>query len=170
MQTFSGRQFWPLDPDPAAIDIIDIAHALSNACRYAGHVLRFYSVAEHSVHVAMHVSKANAKWALLHDASEAYLVDVPRPVKPFLPGYYAAESLVMAAVCRRFGLPETMPAEVKDIDDRILMDEREQLMAPGVQWNLRGPAVGVVCEGWSPTEAEQAFLATFDDLFGVDGP
>lgn len=167
MQTYSGKQFWPLDPDPDAIDIVDIAHALSNACRYAGHVRRFYSVAEHSVLMAMMVSSANRKWALLHDASEAYLVDVPRPVKPFLPGYYEVEAKVMAAVCARFDLPLSMPEEVKDIDNRILVDEREQLMAPSnADWNLRGPAVGVICEGWSPVEAEHAFLAMFDSLFG----
>lgn len=143
MQTYTGKKFWPLDPDPAEIDILDIAHALSNACRYAGHVMRFYSVAEHSVLVSMHVSDPNQKWALLHDASEAYLVDMPRPVKRFLPGYQEAETRLMAAICERFGLPPEMPDEVKDIDNRILVDEREVLMAPStLDWNLSGPRVG----------------------------
>lgn len=166
MQTFTGRQFWPLDPDPAAIDIVDIAHSLALTCRYAGHVKRFYSVAEHLVLMAMHVSLPAQKWALLHDASEAYLVDVPRPVKPALTNYRVIEARVMSAVCERFGLIGDMPAEVKDADDRILVDERAALMAPcEADWNLRGPALGVHIEGWAPVEAEQAFLALFQSLF-----
>lgn len=166
MQTYTGRQFWPLDPDPAAIFIEDIAHSLSLTCRYAGHVRRFYSVAEHSVHLAMHADEPDRRWALLHDASEAYIVDVPRPLKPFLPGYREAEAAVMLAVCERFGLPLEMPAGVKDLDDRILVDERAALMAPcDVDWNLRGPAVGALIDGWAPVEAEYAFLALFDLLF-----
>lgn len=87
IQTYTGRQFWPLDPKPEEVCIEDIAHALSQQCRYAGHTIRFYSVAQHSVEIALRVPRAAALWGLLHDAAEAYLVDLPRPVKYLMPAY-----------------------------------------------------------------------------------
>ncbi len=168
MQTFRGGQFWPLDPDPAAIDIVDIAHSLSMQCRYAGHCIRYYSVAEHSVHIANHLRLIGAPvsiqmWGLLHDASEAYLVDVPRPLKPFLPGYREAERRVMAAIALRFALnPSSEPAEVKEADSRILVDEAGQNMAdPPEPWNLTGSPLGIKLEYWWPELAKEAFLQKF---------
>ena len=168
MQTFTGRAVYPLDPDPADFDIVDIAHALSMACRYAGHVRRFYSVAEHCVLMARHFSApVNRKWALLHDASEAYLVDVPRPVKPYLAGYREAENDLMQMIALRFGLDGDMPAAVKSADNRILCDERDQAMAPCVRdWNLEGPRLGVTLRFWSPEEAEREFLIAYGEIFG----
>jgi hypothetical protein len=159
MQTYTGRQFWPMDPRPDEIDILDIAHSLSMMCRYAGHVTDFYSVAEHCCHVHDAAPPEHRAWALLHDASEAYLVDVPRPVKPFLPGYKAAEARVMAAVADRFGLPLQEPPEVKDLDARILHDESAQAMRrPPVPWHLPGGPVGVTLHFWSPMTAKLEFL------------
>jgi hypothetical protein len=94
IQTYSGRQFWPLDPRVEDVHLEDIAHALSNVCRYTGHVREFYSVAEHSVHVSWSCEPEDALWGLLHDASEAYLADMARPVKQNMPVYVAAERLV----------------------------------------------------------------------------
>lgn len=169
LQTFSGRQFWPLDPDPAHVAIEDIAHALSMQCRYAGHCLRFYSVAEHSVHLARHFSydAGLAMWALLHDASEAYLVDVPRPVKPFLPGYKDAERAVQAAVCDAFGLPHEMPAVVHAADSAIIGDERANMAACIAEWSGDHSGLGVQLEYWPPEEAETEFLAAFWALMGM---
>lgn len=170
MQTYRGGQFWPLDPDPAAIDIEDIAHSLSMQCRYAGHCIRFYSVAEHSVHVANHLKRAGEPvnvqlWGLLHDASEAYLVDVPRPLKPFLPGYQEAERRVMAAIAVRFSLCPPAPPEVKETDNRILCDEAAQNMAePPESWDLIGPPLGVTLKYWWPELAKEAFLTKFRQL------
>jgi hypothetical protein len=170
MQTFRGGQFWPLDPKPAAIEIEDIAHSLSMQCRYAGHCIRFYSVAEHSVHVANHLKRAGAPvnvqlWGLLHDASEAYLVDVPRPLKPFLPGYREAERRVMAAVAERFSLGPSEPPEVKKTDNRILCDEAAQNMAePPESWDLIGPPLGIRLRYWWPELAKEAFLKKFHQL------
>lgn len=165
MQTFTGRQFWPLDPRADEIYIEDIAHSLSLQCRYAGHCLRFYSVAEHSVKLSFAVAPENSLWALLHDASEAYLVDLPRPVKPFLVGYKPAEAIVQRAVCERFGLPIDMPAEVHQADGRILADESAQNMAPPPKpWNYNGEPLGVVLDYWSPESAERMFLARFHAL------
>ncbi|MBZ9888150.1 hypothetical protein LB559_09380 [Mesorhizobium sp. BR1-1-3] len=164
MQTFSGFQFWPLDPRAEEIHIVDIAHALSMQCRYAGHCRKFYSVAEHSVHLARLVSPVNAMWALLHDASEAYLVDVPRPVKPFLTGYKAAEAKVMAAVCERFGLPPEMPVEVHKADGAIIGDERANMAPCVAPWYSTGGPLGIRLQYWTPAEAEAEFLAAFWEL------
>lgn len=171
MQTYTGRQFWPLDPRPDEVRIEDIAHSLAMQCRYAGHCLRFYSVAEHSVLVAWWL-KANygssaALYGLTHDAPEAYLVDVPRPVKPFLTGYKEAEQRVWMAVADRFGLDWSLPDSVHEADTRILCDERAQNMAPcAAPWNIVNDPLGVTLRFWSPEEAEIIFLDTFNSLTG----
>lgn len=167
MQTFTGRQFWPMDPRPDEVEIADIAHALSLQCRYAGHCRHFYSVAEHCVLMARAVPEPLRLWALLHDASEAYLVDVPRPIKPYLPGYKVTEAAVMLAICARFGLPPEMPGAVHAADNAILHDELAQAMAaPPVPWNLPGVPLGVTLRFWTPVEAEFWFLTEFDHLTG----
>jgi hypothetical protein len=168
IQTFTGRAFWPLDPRPDEVEIRDIAHALSNQCRYAGHTSRFYSVAEHCVLLARAVSPKNRLWALLHDASEAYLVDLPRPVKRSMPDYRAAEEAVMLAVRRQFFLVDPMPAEVHLADGRILTDERQQAMeTPPMPWTAEEQVepLGVTLQFWTPAMAEIQFLAAFDRLF-----
>ena len=158
MQTFTGRQFWPLDPRPEDVRIEDIAHALSMLCRYGGHSLRFYSVAEHCCILHDYAPPEFKAWALMHDASEAYLVDVPRPLKPHLTGYKAAERGVMDAVCARFGLDVEEPPEVKEIDGRILADEAAQNMRDMPEAWLYDP-LGITLKFWSPDEAEAQFLA-----------
>lgn len=86
IQTFSGRQFFPLEPRVEDVCIEDIAHGLSNLCRYAGHCECFYSVAQHCLLVSRVVPREHALRGLLHDASEAYLIDVPRPIKHSIGG------------------------------------------------------------------------------------
>ncbi|MBB4235015.1 hypothetical protein [Rhizobium esperanzae] len=169
MQTATGRKFWPLDPRRDEVFIEDIAHSLSLQCRYAGHCLRFYSVAEHSVLMARKLRWEGvdvALWALLHDASEAYLVDVPRPVKPYLTGYKEAEARVMAAVADRYSLAREMPAEVHEADERIIADELVNLVPMDWHGKHNNP-LGVELRYWSPEKAEEEFMATFDAL--LDG-
>lgn len=171
MQTFTGLQVWPLDMRPEDIVIEDIAHALSMLCRYAGHCENFYSVAEHSVLVAAHMPTRELRmWGLLHDASEAYLVDVPRPIKPHLPGYKTAEQAVMRAVAERFDLlPRIEPAEVKAADNAILLDEqRQNLKAPPAPWSVEGEPLGVRLHCWPPHIAERKFLTAFDRILEGD--
>lgn len=174
MQTYSGRRFWPMDPRSNEVFIEDIAHGLSMQCRYAGHCIRFYSVAEHSVLIARWLlaqcaSAETALWGLLHDASEAYLIDVPRPVKPFLDGYKAAESRVMAAVCDCFDLPREMPDAVHEADGGIINDERANMRRCEHEWAYTGEALGVSLEYWTPEEAESEFLAAYWALQGMWG-
>ena len=102
IQTFTGRMFWPIDPQPDEVDIEDIAHALSNVCRFCGHTREFYSVAQHSVLVSEIVPAAFALEGLLHDATEAYISDVARPVKPYLTNYKEIEINLYRAIAKRF--------------------------------------------------------------------
>lgn len=172
IQTFTGRAVHPLDLHPNDIHIRDIAHHLSMQCRYSGAVSSFYSVAEHSVHVARWCRQYGADaalYGLLHDASEAYLVDVPRPIKSFLVGYKEAEERAMQVVLHRYGLPTIMHPTVEQADRRILTDERAALMAACErEWEDMLPALGVNIQGWTPSRAEREFLNLFEELYGED--
>jgi len=131
IQTISGIAFYPLEPRPEEIQIYDIAHALSHQCRFAGHCRQFYSVAEHSVRVSRTVSPEFSLWGLLHDAAEAYLVDLPRPIKKWCEMgrlYQEIEDNLMLAICARFGLDPEMPAAVKEADTVLLVTEKRDLM------------------------------------------
>lgn len=166
--TFTGLAVYPMDLRPSEICIQDIAHSLSMQCRFNGHCLGYYSVAEHSVLVAralMVNHRASALTGLLHDATEAYLTDVPRPVKPFLVGYKEAERRAWLAIAERFGLPQELPAEVHEADNRILFDEKAQNMGPCEQeWSWSLEPLGVTLQFWTPEEAEAAFMETYYDL------
>lgn len=167
MQTNSGRRFYPLDPRPDQIDPEDIAHALSLLCRYGGHVDRFYSVAEHCVLMSQAVAPEHALAALLHDATEAYVVDVPRPLKRLLPDYQAIELATWVAICMRFRIAPDLPAEVKDADNRILLTERTALMRRAERWYVDDhfAPLDVLIEGWSPADAEQRYWERLVELF-----
>jgi len=165
IQTYSGRAFYPLDPHAEDVCIEDIAHALSQLCRFGGHCQRFYSVAEHSVLLSRYVAPGFQLWALLHDASEAYLVDVPRPVKKQILGYVEAERRVMRAICERFRLDPLEPWAVKDADTRILADEARQLMVPPpMPWAGDNNPLGVTLQFWDPLYARSEFLSRFEEL------
>lgn len=169
MQTYTGRAFYPLDPRPEDIDPRDIAHALSLICRYGGHVTRFYSVAEHCVLMSHAVCPECALWALLHDATEAYVGDMIRPLKLAMPAYREAEDRLMRVICDRFGLGHQCPADVKSADNRILRDERDALMAPApLPWTAieNIPALGVTIKAWPPYLAEARYLARLHELAG----
>lgn len=178
MQTFTGRKFYPLAPSFADVSIRDIAHALSLLCRYNGHVDRFYSVAEHCVLISRAIEPSkHALAALLHDAAEAYVGDMIRPLKRSMPDYMHAEVRVMTAIAYRFGLPITpqsyysMPSAVRDADNRILLTERSALMsaAPPDKWAVEDlTPLDVVIEGWAPAIAEQQYLQRFRELTGED--
>lgn len=157
MQTFTGGMFWPMDPRVEDVRIEDIAHSLALQCRYAGHCLNFYSVAEHCCLLHDYAPEPLKKWALLHDASEAYLVDVPRPLKPFLTGYKAAEDRVMQVIQEKFNLGD-MPDAIKEMDNGILADEQAWNMAPPPREWKTGKRLGVKLGFWSSHRAEHEFL------------
>ena len=168
MQTYSGGEIYPIDPLPEEIDIRDIAGALSKMCRYGGHCLRFYSVAEHCVLLSRKIDEPHKLAALMHDASEAYLVDIPRPIKPFLQNYAEIEDNLMQAIALKFGFQWPMADAIRDIDTRVLADERNQAMAPPPRdWGV-GEPIGITLEFWSPERAESEYLAQFMRLSKYD--
>lgn len=167
IQTASGGRFYPLDPLPEDVHIEDIAHALAHQCRFGGHCHGFYSVAEHSVNVSLVVPPADALAGLMHDAAEAYVVDLPRPLKRSLDGYAQAERYVQEAINKRYGLNSVLPASVKEADDSVLAAEAIWLMRDPswVGGNYAAPAkIDVLC--WSPTTARRLFLERFHALTG----
>jgi len=174
MATHSGQQFWPLDPRAEEVVLEDIAHSLAMQCRFAGHTRMFYSVAQHSVLVSLEVEARTqvpleAFWGLLHDASEAYLLDVPRPVKRHLEGYVAHEARVMAAICKRFRLEGSMPRSVKEVDNVLLATEIRDLM-PKAPWEkLPDPRTQRI-NPWAPEDAKLEFLYRYRNLIDVIGP
>jgi uncharacterized protein len=176
IETRTGVRFQPLSPVVDDICIEDIAHALSNQCRFSGHVRTFYSVAEHCVRVAELLRYWGAPteiqlWGLLHDASEAYLVDLPTPLKshPSIgDGYRAAEEALMHAVCARFGLPETMPDLVRRADAKMLATEvRDLMFARPEHWAALKEAPigdGYRIAPWAPATAAYEFTLRFEAL------
>jgi hypothetical protein len=178
IQTFSGRRFHPTAPAASEVRIADIAQALSNLCRFNGHTKVFYSVAQHSVLVAANVPRQDALWALLHDAAEAYLCDLPRPVKRKLrangvTAFDEAERWIMRAICHRFGLPENEPHSVKKADTLVLVTEARDLMAPLAAGWHHTPENGFDIlpdriVPWSPGKARYAFLQCFQELGGEE--
>jgi uncharacterized protein len=169
IQTYSGRRFCPTKPNPDAIVIQDVAHALSMQCRFSGHCHKFYSVAQHSVLVSHICNFEDALWGLMHDASEAYLVDVPRPLKRSgqFNAYLDFEATMQKAICQRFGLPEKEPPSVKRADTILLATEARDLMAPlHPDWTQPVDPLPFKIEAWSPEEAKNNFLKRFAELTG----
>lgn len=175
MQTFTGRAFYPRDPREEDIDIRDIAHSLAMQCRYNGHVQRFYSVAEHCVHLSRAVAPELALWALLHDATEAYVGDMVRPLKVSMPDFVLVEDRIMAVIARKFGLTGgtwfvdegtvTMPAAVKAADTAILLNERAALLTePPRPWSTDTAPLPIEIQAWAPAEAERQYLQRFAEL------
>lgn len=159
----SGKLFDFLDPHGSGFDIDDIAHGLAHVCRYAGQCKAFYSVAEHSLLVADTVNEF-AYEALLHDAAEAFIGDVTRPLKQLLPEYKRIEAAVEDAIIERFGMDRRFKEIVKQADLRVLAAEQAQVMAAGcADWAASGeiePAP-ITVRHLSPAAAKRAFLARY---------
>lgn len=143
IQTYTGKPFNPLageNEDCGPIELIDIAHALSYLCRFNGHTKRFYSVGEHSLYVSSlleHHEPAIQAWGLLHDAAEAYLGDMVRPIKQRMPEFKAIENRLLQRIAKRFDLAWPIPNVVFDADDIMLATEFRDLMHSPPQTPLR---------------------------------
>ena len=132
--TFTGRKFHYLNPSGNEIYIEDIAHALALTCRFGGHCREFYSVAEHSYRVAMIVDKKDKLAALLHDAHEAYLHDVPRPIKHDILGYREIADRIQGAIYKAFNVTVYYPDHLKFADDVLLATESRDIMPTTQDW------------------------------------
>jgi 5'-deoxynucleotidase YfbR-like HD superfamily hydrolase len=167
-KTYTGRTFWPMDPRPDEISILDIAHSLAHQCRFSGHTREFYSVAEHSVRVSQIVPSPYQLWALLHDAAEAYLLDWPRPLKQSgLMGwlYRRAERRLMRVIYQRFGLDATQPECVGLADQILLATEQRDLFGKLAQAsNGAGVPLPEKITPLAPAEAKAAYLQRFQQL------
>lgn len=122
IRTHSGQYVNVFNPDPDTILIDDIAHSLAHQCRWGGHISRFYSVAQHSLYCSFLISDPELKLAaLMHDASEAYLLDIPRPIKKKLYDYKHIEHRLMSVIAEKFGFNYwPMDKAVKQADEIML--------------------------------------------------
>ena len=164
--TVTGKHFYPLNPIPQNIDIEDIAHALSLICRANGHFKHFYSVAQHSIACAVEAiergfSSEVILACLLHDASEAYLCDVTRPVKKQLPQYLRAEEKLQGVIWKCFigrELTDTELNQIFEIDDHILSQEFHLLMPEDLNEDYRKLKSECTCDYQDPQEVKKQFI------------
>ena len=162
--TYTGKRFYPTFPESLEVDIVDIAHALSNVCRYNGHLKSFLSVAQHSCYVARYVeenyNKHLALAALLHDASEAYLPDMPSPIKDTLPDFRKLEARLHKHIFNAFNLDWPYAKIIKEVDKVIRQDEMRDLS----DWDLGGKGLEIAISSWEPWLAEKLFLERYEEL------
>lgn len=192
MLTWSGAEVHPLDPRPDTICVEDIARGLANECRYAGHVQRFYSVAEHSVVVSIVLEEwardagwdekevvAIAREGLMHDAEEAYLGDMIRPMKYHhrMSWFRRAAHRLRAVIYDRLGIRSTRSTArlAKFVDDLVLVDEVALRHDPDGSRARRyltkyGASTGIKIVGLPPVDAEFLFMARYVELWHGDLP
>jgi 5'-deoxynucleotidase YfbR-like HD superfamily hydrolase len=162
--THSKIRFDYLNPKPEDILLEDIAHALSQICRFTGHTSLPYFVAHHSVLVSRFVSPENALWGLLHDAPEAYLNDLSSPLKTIINGdYHKLEDSIMSVIANKFGLKGEMPDEVKIVDKMVGINELWSFIDPDYKEE------GIVklwdkLEAWPYRWAKGKFMQRFEEL------
>ena len=166
--TVGGNFFDLLKPEEYEYDIDEIATALSNICRYTGHVNRFYSVAEHSVLVSKLLPDGLALSGLLHDASEAFIGDVSSPLKKLLPEYKKIEEGIQTAIANHFGLEYPFPKEIHEADKRMYWQERQEVADNGIKdklWHQDFRAARKVeATGLAPHMARRMFMARFREI------
>jgi hypothetical protein len=161
ISTFLGNRFYPLEGKVDRIDIVDICQGLSFQARFNGQANRFYSVAQHSIVVARLVPKQYFRAALLHDAAEAYLGDMVKPLKSLVPEFVAIEQRLMALIAEQFGVCFDDYAPIKKADLIALATEKRDLMPKSTEpWSyLAGVEPLKPCiDAWPPEQARQAFL------------
>lgn len=191
MQTYSGKIYTIAKPDPEQICLEDIARSLSKQCRFAGHSTRFYSVAEHSIHVCDRVKqllnnmyseeeeRLTLLRALLHDAAEAYLLDVPRPLKeaPGMIFYRRKHNETLKVILNKYGLYQhtnstsfhTATHVIQHADNELLATEKVQVMAPEPQgWGSLPESLDISLPCWSHDEAYKVFIDKATKLGIVD--
>ena len=168
--TYTGKKFDPMHPDMDAIDIRDVAHALSLTCRGNGHVKSFFSVGQHCLSCALEAEARGCSQrvilaCLLHDASEAYMSDVPRPFKEVLKEYQDAEDKLIDLIYTKFlgcTLTEEEKRHVKEIDDDLLYFDMMELL--GVRLDGDMPEIKIELDYVVKPflEVEQAYVDLYE--------
>jgi uncharacterized protein len=171
MQTWTGKRFYPLDPRPEDFDIDDIGHALANVCRFAGHSREFYSVAQHSFYVSALLPPPLAKLGLLHDAAEAYIGDMVRPLKRMaeMQVYCDLETRLWGCIAAKFDLLDVSDPEglLKTADNIMLATERRDLFHKPMPWSPLPEPLPNPITPWTPMVARNVFLERYYELTGV---
>lgn len=170
--TYTGTRVHYPFVNPQEIIITDIAHALSMQCRFTGHLHEMWSVAQHSLCVAELVPDEHKKQALIHDATEAYLCDIPTPFKVLMPDYQRIEDELWELIAARFNVPKKLHPSVKEADRIMLMTERDLFNPNNRGWSEeyekteRRPEMIPRYIG-EPDEVEELFLSMFMEYSGV---
>jgi len=167
IQTYTGKKFHFLQCRADEIDIDDIAHALSNICRFNGHCSKFYSVAEHSIYVSQLVSPHLALSGLLHDAGEAYIGDIVQPQKDYIQNVREIEDRIMTMVAVKFGLKYQFYKlnDIKRVDRRLCYTEGSQLMPNVTEWNIQETPYEMSIQCFAPRIAKSGFLKRFWSIY-----
>jgi hypothetical protein len=164
MMLYGGAKYYPARPGDFTISVEDYAQALSLQCRYGGHATFHYSVAYHQLLMAEWIDekygdKDLTMAALHHDGSESVLIDVPRPLKPLMGGYYAIEAVAQKRIYEIFEVPfEVPPPEVVEADNLILYDEAKVLHPFADWWEFFAPGLGVEVTEEPWREIKQEFI------------
>ena len=161
IRTFSGKWVNVFEPTLEMFDIIDVAHALSHQCRFSGHLTQFYSVANHSIYcyeraVKLGLPLKEQLTTLMHDCSEAYLVDIPRPIKREFTQYKVIENTLMTFLSTKFKFNWPLSDRILKIDNDALQTEWDYLMIK----NKNAPKVNV----YSQEYAKELFLDIYNEL------
>jgi hypothetical protein len=159
IRTNSGQYVNVFEPNLDTLLIEDIAHALSNQPRFGGHLPKFYSVAQHSLLCYM-IAKDEEKYdALMHDASEAYLLDMPKPIKLEMPDYNRIEDNLMNILAKKFNFNYPKSPEVERVDHYLLEWEWNSIMLENSK-DADATFPPIVC--LTPEEARKAFLLAYN--------
>lgn len=177
ISTYSGKKFYFFKPNIRMINIKDIAHALSNICRFGGQCYQFYSVAQHSILTSYLIEQKYALEGLLHDSTEAYIGDMVRPLKKYIETFCEIEDNIYNVIAKKYSLniSDDCIKKTKVADNTALVAEAYYLMSkrPGLteklgkQFDKRKKIALLRCSpknAWSPHIAEQAFLERFEEL------
>lgn len=175
IETNSHETYFYGKRNPENINILDIAHGLSNLCRYSGQCNYFYSVAQHSC-IVHDVAPIHLKAiGLFHDAAEAYISDIPRPVKNIVPEIKKLERKIQIEVSERFKLTFPWSSQIEILDSQLMLREAQLLFDGGVSWTVEGlPPLEInIPSFWSPKRAKREFLFRYEvlcnDVYILDG-
>lgn len=169
----SGGKFNYNKPEESDVTIDDIASALSNVCRFSGHLPRYYSVAQHLVNTSRIVPPEHAFDALMHDTAEAFTNDLPTPLKWALPIFKELEVKIESAMADKFGFNFPYHSSVKEADTIMLMLEKyyvkddDSVWPAYEEWTKRRLSKYrdlVELDSWQPRRAKREFLERFEEL------